>query len=628
MLKEEDKRNFRRYRNESECELILPSGVCKGRIIDYSDGVGVSLDNPSDLENGTVVHVRVFDYNQELKGRIAWARRTGDHIRAGIRRVDNFSGNVRFYRLADMLIGINRSAKTGVLAIESGSIKKKIFIKKGDIIWATSTHGDERLGEHLLKSGVITLSELEDASHHVFKTGRKLEDIILERCGLSPEKISLEMQKQVEDVLLNLFLIEEGAFEFIEGPIFPNEKITVQLSTANIIYRGIKKINKYSFIKEMCPSVDDVLNPSQNPLRVFQSLDLEDADKAILSCINGVDPVKAILAQSSSSNYEALKTISVLMAIGLIDVKKEDEAPVQLPVDELFTEQEASPSDYLKEIDEILDTCDNGDHYEVLGVTKDSSPDDIDNAYFWLSKRFHPDRHFSLHAPDVKEKLLAVTSRTTAAYEILSDPDKKKHYDEKISATALNSGVNREESPESEKRREATVEIEAGSIIEETTESAHEPETVCAERSDENKEIFNKPVDPMTWMPGEADMDFEQPEKLHDPGLNVVMVAQKSPWFRNKWFVLPLIIIALTAVGAAVSLVNDKSGEPLRPVAHKEHVVPAVKEEPVRLAALDRPDDTDIQEASSHPDTSVSPKTIYSDYRDEAFMTVWLKLFE
>jgi hypothetical protein len=637
MLREEDKRNFRRYSNESECELILPSGLCKGVIIDYSDGVGVSFKHASDLERGTDVHVKVFDYDLEFKGRIAWARRAGDHIRAGIRRADNFRGNLRFYGLADILIGITRRAKTGALVIESGSIRKKVFIKKGDIIWATSTHGDHRLGEHLLKSGIITLTELEDASHYEFKTGRKMEDIIVERCGLPREEISREMQKQVEYILLNLFLIEEGVFEFIEEPIPPYEKTTVQLSTANIIYRGIKKINKYSFIKEMCPSVDDVLNPSHNPLRIFQSLDLEDSDKAILSCINGEDPVKDILAQSSSSNYEALKTISVLMAIGLIDVKKENEAPVKLTVDELSTAQEVLPSDYLEEIDELLTTCKKGDYYDVLGVTEDSSPDDIEKAYFGLSKKFHPDRHFSFNDLDVKGKLLIITSRATAAYEVLSDPDKKGHYDTQISVTALNKQAEREEGPESEGTGEAEVDIKTESSVNRSVKE-HSPVeikvTTLTEKTTElehvSEGIMDEPAESMTVLPSEYPYTgLEIPEEQHNPGLSVVMVAQsEKTWFRNKWLIFPLIIIALTAAGATVSLVHDKSGELFRPTAHKEHIDPVVKEERVKLAVLEIHDGTDVQKVRSNSDTSSTPKSTFTDFRDEAFKKVWLDLFD
>lgn len=62
------------------------------------------------------------------------------------------------------------------------------------------------------------------------------------------------------------------------------------------------------------------------------------------------------------------------------------------------------------------------DFYEVLGVTKDTSADDIKRAYRKLAKKYHPDIN---KEADAEEKFKEVQE----AYEVLSDPDKKAAYD-------------------------------------------------------------------------------------------------------------------------------------------------------------------------------------------------------
>ena len=68
--------------------------------------------------------------------------------------------------------------------------------------------------------------------------------------------------------------------------------------------------------------------------------------------------------------------------------------------------------------------ADKRDYYEVLGVSKDASQDDIKKAFRKLTKENHPDLHPGDKACEERFK------EGNEAYEVLSDPDKRKKYDQ------------------------------------------------------------------------------------------------------------------------------------------------------------------------------------------------------
>ena len=65
------------------------------------------------------------------------------------------------------------------------------------------------------------------------------------------------------------------------------------------------------------------------------------------------------------------------------------------------------------------------DYYSVLGVPREASDDAIRKAYRKLALKWHPDRH----AADEREAAEKEFKRVSEAYEVLSDPEKRKRYD-------------------------------------------------------------------------------------------------------------------------------------------------------------------------------------------------------
>ena len=73
--------------------------------------------------------------------------------------------------------------------------------------------------------------------------------------------------------------------------------------------------------------------------------------------------------------------------------------------------------------------------YDILGVSKDATQDEIKKAYRKLSLKYHPDKHTG-DTPEEQKKNEELFKDVAHAYDVLSNPEKRAQYDNPYSSNA------------------------------------------------------------------------------------------------------------------------------------------------------------------------------------------------
>jgi curved DNA-binding protein CbpA len=334
-----------------------------------------------------------------------------------------------------ILIDLHRNRKTGTLTIDTADVTKKVFIDRGNAVFASSTDEDDRLGEMLIKLGKITIEQYDRSVELLKQTGKRQGTILVELGYLTPKDLVMGVKSQVREIIYSLFQVEYAEYEFDEEQLPTREVITLQMSMGTLIYEGMKKINNVVRIKREMPDMNAVLKLNEDPKSVFRDIVLSPPDKAMLAMIDGTITVRELLDGTSVATFEAIKTMYVLYVTGMIEeqknvVKPEEQIMVaDEPPQPLDTEGES----FDNRVNELYSNLYKLRPHDLIGIDETSDAKTVQNNYYKLVKKFHPDRSISSTDPLMLDKLITISEEIQNAYVLLKENDKRRAYFEAIS---------------------------------------------------------------------------------------------------------------------------------------------------------------------------------------------------
>lgn len=154
------------------------------------------------------------------------------------------TGNYTFNDLPDILESLRSKRTTGIFTLHQNQAVKSLFFKEGNLVYASSTENEDRLGDVLLKSGKITQEHYKASSELIKKTGKRQGSILVEMGVISPKDLFGGLKIQIKEIISSVILWEEGGkFELTEQDLPPNI-IPMPIDLSDIISEIILKLEK------------------------------------------------------------------------------------------------------------------------------------------------------------------------------------------------------------------------------------------------------------------------------------------------------------------------------------------------------------------------------------------------
>ncbi|MEM7244904.1 MAG: DUF4388 domain-containing protein [Acidobacteriota bacterium] len=245
------------------------------------------------------------------------------------------SGRLEESSFADLMKSLTTSRETAVLTLSNNTLAKTIYVQDGRIVFAASTDLDDRLGECMLREGMIGVAQYDESAKRI-RPGRKLGTVLVELGYVTPTELVKGVKAQVEHVVSSLFSWRSGDYKLEMRSFDRQDMIQLNISTENLVFGGVKSGAGWSqVLRGLGGSMDAVLDRAPDADSRLYKLDLSDDEAHVYSLANGRLSVAQICAMSYLHDYATAVTLWGLACCGILTLVSSKDA------ESLFREQVA-----------------------------------------------------------------------------------------------------------------------------------------------------------------------------------------------------------------------------------------------------------------------------------------------
>ena len=203
---------------------------------------------------------------------------------------------------------------SGVLTLTHRGVRT-VVVHEGRLVFATSSDPDDRLGELLLRRGRISLRQLVDAGRAV-RPGQRLGTILVHGGVLTPKELVGAVVEHTQEIIYGAFQWTDGRVRLEPGPS-PDESITLNMRTPDLILEGIQRIEAWSRVERGMGGLSARYVSSPESQEIARTMNLGAHRLELLGALETERSVEDLCQALPLPDFDLCRTLWAFDVIGL-----------------------------------------------------------------------------------------------------------------------------------------------------------------------------------------------------------------------------------------------------------------------------------------------------------------------
>jgi len=232
--------------------------------------------------------------------------------------------------LPEILVTVHRYRAPGMIECRNSDVVKRIYLDRGEIIFATSNRLADSLGDKLLREGKITREQYDASIQLLRKTGKRHGVTLLEMKLLEPKDLFVSLRDQIQEIVWSVFEWTSGTVAFTPGREKHLEFVKIEISIAQAVLRGARHLPDAKRLLGRLGTRTTVLERTPNAL---PGSTLTPDEQNLLDAVDGRRTLFELVNRPPLLPGDSARILYALFALQLIAVKQAKTIKVQVKTD-------------------------------------------------------------------------------------------------------------------------------------------------------------------------------------------------------------------------------------------------------------------------------------------------------
>jgi curved DNA-binding protein CbpA len=248
-----------------------------------------------------------------------------------------YSGTLAEVSFPKLLFHFTVSKVTGRLVLFNQTVKKEIYLANGKPVAATSTLERDQLGQHLVRSQLLTGEQLEQTLAEASRNQQRLGEYLIQKGIVNPHDLVDHLRQQMLEKIYEIFFWRVGHYSFYEGQEYSGSLLPMNMSPWEVIVEGIRQGYEHGELSEVLePYHDRFLLPGDYQHVHPSQMGLQPVEIKVFNLASPHRTVGGLLSRigvNPEAEKSALSMMYLGLELGLLSLGEEAKGVMSTPED-------------------------------------------------------------------------------------------------------------------------------------------------------------------------------------------------------------------------------------------------------------------------------------------------------